>query len=543
MAFTCIDMTGSDHVVEYMCSSCEEEGISQEAASFCKLCSKFYCCQCVLIHGKLFKKHETFGREELNKWPVSKVTHDVLENCREHRNENLKFYCENHCVMCCNSCVVFNHRQCACVVPINESHEEEITDDLQQLQERFDTILEKLNQLQSNQESTILVLLESYNESLQEIKKTRHTINSILNKLEKETVEKLDGILKILSTPLRNDVKNAKRLSSNLRDLGKAIQEMMTKGKELSFTAFKNCMVSKLACEKYIYDHSRIKKIKISFKTNTSIESYLSQRQDLGMILHSNQVKENQEICFVGESMYHVRKNNDKKTEIRGMCFHDGLVFMTDYNNKNVKILDNDYSVLSQINLDFHPFGICYFSPTGRIAVSGKGQIQCMYTLKGRDLITFNKLSFQFSHDCCGMAISNDDMYITSGSALYHYTRDGKPVKNLYEDSGVYNCAVNQSGDKIFVTNSWNKLLTLSRDGTILSIFTDRLLQRPTAVHVTENGQVLVCGENNIIQVDSEGKKKITALAIPNLDNPLSMCSLGKSVIVGSSNILVLKIE
>ncbi|KAH3717983.1 hypothetical protein DPMN_060780 [Dreissena polymorpha] len=138
---------------------------------------------------------------------------------------------------------------------------------------------------------------------------------------------------------------------------------------------------------------------------------------------------------------------------------------------------------------------------------------------------------------------SNDDMYITSGSALYHYTRDGKPVKNLYEDSGVYNCAVNQSGDKIFVTNSWNKLLTLSRDGTILSIFTDRLLQRPTAVHVTENGQVLVCGENNIIQVDSEGKKKITALAIPNLDNPLSMCSLGKSVIVGSSNILVLKIE
>ncbi|KAH3717393.1 hypothetical protein DPMN_060179 [Dreissena polymorpha] len=87
---------------------------------------------------------------------------------------------------------------------------------------------------------------------------------------------------------------------------------------------------------------------------------------------------------------------------------------------------------------------------------------------------------------------------------------------------------------------------TLSRDGiilSILSIFTDRQLQSPIAVHVTEKGQVLVCGENTIIQVDSEGKKKITALAIPNVHNPLSMCSLWKSVIVGSSNILVLKME
>ncbi|KAH3717455.1 hypothetical protein DPMN_060243 [Dreissena polymorpha] len=107
----------------------------------------------------------------------------------------------------------------------------------------------------------------------------------------------------------------------------------------------------------------------------------------------------------------------------------------------------------------------------------------------------------------------------------------------------VQYCAVNRSGDKIFVTNSSSELLSLSRDGTILSIFTDRQLQSPTAVHVTGKGQVLVCGRNTIMQVDSEGKKKITALAMPNVNNPLSMCSLGKCVIVGSNKILELNIE
>ncbi|KAH3717480.1 hypothetical protein DPMN_060270 [Dreissena polymorpha] len=438
MATACTDNKGSDHVIEYCCSSCEEDAISQEAAYYCKLCSKFYCCQCVKFHGKLFKKHETYGQDESDQWPVSKVTQDVLEKCREHKDEHFKFYCEDHRLLCCNSCVVFNHRKCASVINIDQSHEEEITEDLQQLQVEIETMLEQLKQLQDDQEINITVLLESYNKSLQEIKNTRYTINSILNKLENDTVQKLDGVLNSLNTSLRKDVEHTKRLSSNLRDLGKAIQEMMTKGKELSFIAYKNCMVSVCEGKKYIHDNSRIKEIKISFQTNTSIDRFLSKEPNLGMIVQSNQVEENQKISFVDKTFYRVGKDTDKATEIRGMCVHNGLVFVTDYNNKNVKLLNSDYSVSCQIDLDFQPFGICHYYPLacryGRIlvAISGKGRIQCVSTRDG-DLCIEPKYNFNFLHDCCGIAINSEDMYITSGSALYHYTRQGTPVKKLYE--------------------------------------------------------------------------------------------------------------
>ncbi|KAH3779132.1 hypothetical protein DPMN_180611 [Dreissena polymorpha] len=127
----------------------------------------------------------------------------------------------------------------------------------------------------------------------------------------------------------------------------------------------------------------------------------------------------------------------------------------------------------------------------------------------------------------------------------------------MYEDTFRYltvgRCAVSPSGDRIYVTNyEHHKLLTLARDGTVISTFTDTELQRPWGVHVTPAGQVLVCGHfsHTVIQVDREGKKKIATLATQKdtIKYPLSVFYNWKSgsVIVGQNdkeNILVLNIK
>ncbi|KAH3753003.1 hypothetical protein DPMN_187632 [Dreissena polymorpha] len=64
----------------------------------------------------------------------------------------------------------------------------------------------------------------------------------------------------------------------------------------------------------------------------------------------------------------------------------------------------------------------------------------------------------------------------------------------------------------IYVINKCcHQLLTLARDGTVLSYFTHPQLQHPNGVCVTPAGQVLVCAyvSNNVMQVDREGKRKI----------------------------------
>ncbi|KAH3794006.1 hypothetical protein DPMN_147535 [Dreissena polymorpha] len=116
----------------------------------------------------------------------------------------------------------------------------------------------------------------------------------------------------------------------------------------------------------------------------------------------------------------------------------------------------------------------------------------------------------------------------------------------------VLKCAVSPSGDKIFVTNNTDdKVLTLARDGTLLHTFTDPDLQDPEGIHVTDLGQVLVCGfdSKTILHLDGEGKKKLATLArmSDGLDRSWSVCFKRSkaSLIVGqadSNNIVVFKV-
>ncbi|KAH3750333.1 hypothetical protein DPMN_184854 [Dreissena polymorpha] len=75
-----------------------------------------------------------------------------------------------------------------------------------------------------------------------------------------------------------------------------------------------------------------------------------------------------------------------------------------------------------------------------------------------------------------------------------------------------WRCSVSPTGEKLYIPNfSQHKLLILARNGSVLATFSDPAHQHPQNVHVTPEGQVLVCGEvsNTIIQLDSEGRRKL----------------------------------
>ncbi|KAH3749518.1 hypothetical protein DPMN_184016 [Dreissena polymorpha] len=97
-----------------------------------------------------------------------------------------------------------------------------------------------------------------------------------------------------------------------------------------------------------------------------------------------------------------------------------------------------------------------------------------------------------------------------------------------------------------------HKLLTLATDGTLLSTFTDPDLKWPNGVRVTPSGQVIVCGSDTdtVIQVDREGRKKLTTLASQKegLSSHSSVCYISNShqIIVGMMNdnkIIVMKLK
>ncbi|KAH3749142.1 hypothetical protein DPMN_183633 [Dreissena polymorpha] len=101
---------GSYTVTDFLCSTCEDKKLDNIADFYCESCVKFFCGNCINLHSQLFTKHDTFGREHMKKWPVTKKVEDFLLKCDVHKDENLKMFCDEHSELCCTNCAFLKHR-------------------------------------------------------------------------------------------------------------------------------------------------------------------------------------------------------------------------------------------------------------------------------------------------------------------------------------------------------------------------------------------------------------------------------------------------
>ncbi|KAH3696306.1 uncharacterized protein LOC127861527 isoform X3 [Dreissena polymorpha] len=501
---------GSDIIEDYCCSTCEEDYVSTEADFYCEICLKFYCCKCIHLHSQLFKRHSASGREEMCKWPVGKGMLDFIEKCEDHQDEKLKVFCEDHRQLCCSTCVMLHHRQCSKLTLISESAKIPTKADFQQLSEKLQTIQQKITELQNGQNDNLSSLQTSYTFQFQKIREMRKKINAQLDELEKVTVKALDELNAKLNHSFKTDVDKFSKLEVEIKSLNKALNAAENKRGEVAFMAYNKCMNKIQQTESYLLESPADHESALTFQPNPEIELYFSKLSALGnveIIVHNNifiPVKTNR---VVFEEMHN----------IRGICeFPNGQIVIADDIKKKVKLLDQKYEVISSSDLSYGPWDMCQVS-SNEVAVTVDDfndvhQVQFITENKG-SLIKCRKIRFE--HICLGIACHQNDLFVTSRTALYHYTLSGSMVKKMYEDSSVWKCSVSPTGDRIYVTNnSQHQLLTLNVDGTVLSTFQDPELRGPYGMHVTSAGYVLVCGQysETVLQLGRKGEQKVATL-------------------------------
>ncbi|XP_052253921.1 uncharacterized protein LOC127860121 isoform X1 [Dreissena polymorpha] len=538
-------------VRDYDCGGCESRQIYISADYFCSTCTKFFCRTCIDPHDKIYSNHSKYGRRETNRWPLTKTMEDLLMNCAVHKEKKLKMFCQDHSQLCCTDCVLLNHRQCTNMTLISEAVKTQ-SFDMQQLSNNLQTIVKELKEFKSKQKASLQSIEKSCNEKLQEINDLRKKLNAALDALEKTTLKELDKIKTTMLTSKNNDLDNCRRMKDDLHTLGEAVNCLCDKSeKEMEFIASKICLEKIQESESYLKENTVKVQSSIVFQANTDIEQYLSKWSCLGRIVDIMQ-----SFTVQRKSEYTVRIQSDfyQDFQIIGICsLPSGQVIVADFRNKKVKLLDQHYNMIRHCDVSGNPQDICQIT-SSEVAVTFNKNVQFISVSNGQ-LVNGRKFSVQ--HYVKGIAHLKGELYITSGTALYHYTLTGSFVKKLYEDAGdsvrVFKCSVSPAGDRIYVTNHrQHKLLTLATDGTLISTFTDPELQNPLGLQVTPAGQVLVCGysSHTVIQVDGEGKKKLATLASrkDGLSQPASVCynTNTNQIIVGLTNnskIIVMDLE
>ncbi|KAH3790351.1 hypothetical protein DPMN_168549 [Dreissena polymorpha] len=549
----------------------------------------------------------------MRNWPVSKELEAVLLMCEIHTHKQLETFCKDHSQLCCSKCVSLSHRKCQKKTLTSAKKQITLTSakkkaaDVQELIEKLLINMRKLRKLQSCCESEIEDLTSSYQGQEHIVHKMNDKIKSTIDKIVRRTFKKTPKVeqnkkkihelmhsrlfdienitlseanitLLSLQTSLKTGVESCIRHHREL----KAVHELLlyssdNNNKKLCFIAGRKCIDKiqqvesyldensvKLECavlnqtiqgtEQYLSKLSGLVKLLKSMNANTDIELYLSKLSGLVRVVCPNHV-----FTVQGKSEHSVRIQSDTATcYITVICvLPNKQVLVADYYNKKVKLLNQQYHVLSHWVVTSYIYDMCQITPR-EVAVALHGNNSNIHEVQ---FITVNQSQLapgrklELLHNCWGIAHHQGELFVSSGTALFKYSLSGKLVCRLYKDiSGctVYKCAVSQTGDKLYITNQeQNKLLTLARNGTLLATLTDPALEVPYGLHVMPAGQVLVCGwlSNTILQVDREGRRTLGILGTEKRDgvgHPMSVSysSTTSSIIVGQyGGILVFRVE
>ena len=291
--------------------------------------------------------------------------------------------------------------------------------------------------------------------------------------------------------------------------------------------------------------------------------SHFSRRSSRNAAISSDHV-----YTILDRQWYCVRLETDEKDcEVSGLCqLVDGYVIVVDSANCNAKMLDDEagYAVMAHCNLPEFPRDVCVIGDT-EVAVTVSEVVEMNRSIKNEihflGLIDGNLEAtkvLKMPHLCRDIAHHQGHLYVSDCNTIYKYTTGGQLVKKIYQNKSgectIERMVISNDGSRLHITNrDANQLLTMDVEGRHVTSLEDVDIALPTAMCVSKvSGHVFLCGQwsNTIIQVEKDGRRKLTTLAIEEdgVEFPQTAMfdSHASAVVLGqweSDHILVLKLK
>ncbi|KAH3799328.1 hypothetical protein DPMN_152935 [Dreissena polymorpha] len=286
---------------------------------------------------------------------------------------------------------------------------------IEQLQERLEDVV-KIG------EQSMKSLQTSYKYVLEEILSLRREINENLDRLQQETIRKLEQLHSSLKISFENDSKQCVEFISKLK--GYDINGSENTSSERSFIIYKKCLDQTASADVFL--RKQFRNADIEFQYNKELKTFLDSLTELGNItIHETlRLVDPYKVLSIKENCkYKVRSATDTFT-----CFTEGICesvngefIIADRNNQCVKLLDPAFNLIEQLQLPLSPYSIFKISSNEMAVVIGNltpvTQIHFLRVEKGK-ILKLNVI--KLNHECNGIACHQGDVFVTTPTAVCH---------------------------------------------------------------------------------------------------------------------------
>ncbi|KAH3791602.1 hypothetical protein DPMN_145090 [Dreissena polymorpha] len=315
------------------------------------------------------------------------------------------------------------------------------------------SIGDPLDKMQRGKEENVASVKASYERSLQEIFDIRARFNAVLDNLQKNTIKELESLKETLHETLQKDIDICKQTSKKIKTMSTIIEDIGYSVSERGFIANIKFNEEKRLSMQILQEIKKNPRVKISLQYNVNLSDCMSTCTGLGTAIKTNEETAedpNKAISITGK---HAFKFNVKTDSDQYECAitsisetSDGQLIIADLNNGCIKLLSQACTVTSILTLPSLPWSMCTISRNMvAVAVSNRNSINQIQLVRVDNGTLINDTTLRLNHPCYGIAHHCDDLFVTSGIALYQYKMDGESV--LKYESNIGNNVDVQSGN------------------------------------------------------------------------------------------------
>ncbi|XP_060573282.1 uncharacterized protein LOC132731172 [Ruditapes philippinarum] len=517
--------SGSDECINFKCCLCEKKNITKEADTYCVECQDYFCSPCTDLH-KLFPSavgvHQFIDKSSFNTADLQKSLPSFpVERCETHKIKLLDMYCADHDYIACATCIAIKHRTCQNIhsVPdeIDALYQKTEVEDIQQKLLRIKTKMEDTEKAKKLLIKELNVQKEKAAESIRQFRKE---MEEILDTLEMATIKTLEEKYKNAIEKLENDINKLqkhineiKRSSENLtKSFGNKAQEFVTVK-----TSRKQIMEANKA-----EALTNTSDVKLEFNDDSTMINAFKDFQTFGFVSVSESVNMRDKLYDVkSKKLVNIKLENNRKTSsVYSSCFtDDGLLFLADYNNKALKLIDlSSESIKDCLDLYASPLSICQVNKNDFAVSLNNKTIQ--FVSKGNKLNAIKQL--KIDHYCHGLACRDDKLFISDQStSVYIYDMNGSMIRKITSDkqgNAIFrhnrHVSVSSDGKMIYVADSTKGLIVLDLEGNYKTTITDPDFVNLWGVCTDKRGKIFVCGwgQSKIVQINESSGAKMGVL-------------------------------
>ncbi|XP_060602493.1 uncharacterized protein LOC132755618 [Ruditapes philippinarum] len=522
------------------CITCDTDGLKEPAYGFCQDCQEHLCKSCFQHHrrSRLSRNHVLLDKDAMptQQTTVDDVNADVItDNCTNHKDKPLEFYCNNHDTVACYVCVTLEHKQCK--VDYIPDVSGNVSGELIDLNKKMKDLVKKCENNIMKASAAKKQLEQKGVKVVEDIRLLRKEINDRLDEMESMMIKEAEAVVNTANYKLENVNFACTKINEEVK-LSQSILNALTEEKKQNqlFILMKNVTprMMTLESEEMQIVKDNMTYDDIQFDRNEKLLDQLKNEKNFGKISTYRKPSEDTEICANYERSHNVTfPSDEKRSNISGMVMVSATqMVIADSGNKKIKTIDViTGSLLSEKMLFSAPYDVIKI-PQNKLAVALYPE-KCIQIMSYTDTSLSLDRRISVGENGLCVAYCQDKLVVgcnKNQGKLVILDLDGNMMQ-VFDAPGLF-CGpekiVISSDEKFMYVSDFfpfkdSKCIKIDWQGNVVQRFKDQGYRGPQGIQELSDGTLLVCfnGSEKIVRLSSSFKIcEITGLEKINLCSP-----------------------